>query len=238
MKTLLHKAESRGFFDHGWLQTHHTFSFADYYDPDRMHFGMLRVLNDDIIAPDMGFGTHPHDNMEIVSIPIHGALAHSDSKGHEQVILEDDVQVMSAGTGLYHSEYNHSETEPTNFLQLWIFPDAAGHTPRYEQKHFPKTGRKNTLQTIVSPEKNNGALWLNQDAWLHLADLDNGKSLDYRRHTPGNGVYLFVIEGQIKAGNETVDRRDGLGIWETDSFSIRANADSRILLVEVPMGQE
>jgi len=234
-KKIIHKADSRGYFDYGWLKTNHTFSFSNYYDPERVNFGMLRVLNDDIVAAGQGFGTHPHNDMEIASIPLTGALAHKDSTGTEEVIKPNEVQVMSAGTGILHSEYNHSKDEETNFLQLWIIPDKKGHNPRYDQKTFNPEERKNKFLNIVSPDKNNGNLWLNQDAHLSIIDLEKSKSINYKLNTNGNGVYIFLIEGNISVEDETLSKRDGIGIWETEEFSISAIEDSQILLIEVPM---
>jgi len=235
MKKIIYKADSRGYFDYGWLKTNHTFSFSNYYDPERVNFGMLRVLNDDFVVAGQGFGTHPHNDMEIVSIPLSGALAHKDNTGTEEVITPNEVQVMSAGTGILHSEYNHSKDKETNFLQLWIFPDKKGHMPRYNQKFFDLDERKNNLQFIVTPEKKNDNLWLNQDAYLSLVDLEKDKSINYKVHTQGNGVYLFLIDGKVSAVEELLSKRDGIGIWEIDGFSISAIEDSQILLVEVPM---
>ena len=237
MKKIIHKADSRGYFDYGWLKTNHTFSFSNYYDPERVNFGMLRVLNDDFVAPGQGFGIHPHNDMEIVTIPLDGALAHKDSTGSEGVIYPDEVQIMSAGTGIRHSEYNHLQNGESNFLQLWIFPDKKGHKPRYNQKSFNTEERKNKFQFIVSTERKDDKLWLNQDAHLSLTDLEKNQSLIYNIHTKGNGVYLFLIEGGISIGEETLSKRDGIGLWETDEFSITANEDSQILLIEVPMGE-
>lgn len=235
MKTIIHKAESRGHFDYGWLKTYHTFSFSSYQDSERVNFGMLRVLNDDTIEGGQGFGTHPHNDMEIVTVPLEGALAHKDSTGSEGVIYPDEIQVMSAGTGIQHSEFNHLPDGTTKLLQLWIFPNKKGHEPRYGQKFFESEERKNKLQYIVTPEKKDGNLWLNQDAYLSLTDLEKDKSLSYKVHTKGNGVYLFLIDGKISVGNEKLSKRDGIGIWETDEFSITANSDSKLLLIEVPM---
>jgi redox-sensitive bicupin YhaK (pirin superfamily) len=235
MKKIIHKADSRGYFDHGWLKTHHSFSFGSWYDPNRMGFGKLRVLNDDIVAPKQGFGTHPHDNMEIVSIPLKGELAHKDSTGHEEVIRPNDVQVMSAGTGIRHSEYNYSDAKSVNFLQIWILPDGRGHEPRYDQKSFNPAERKNKFQAVVTPNKENGSLWLNQDAYFSLVDIDEGNSLEYSLHAKGNGVYFFVIDGDIKVADEKLGKRDGIGIWETNKISIQAISTSQILLIEVPM---
>lgn len=234
MKTLLHKADSRGFADHGWLKTNHTFSFANYYNPERVHFGALRVLNDDIILGGQGFGTHPHDNMEIISIPIYGALAHKDSMGHVQAIHADEIQVMSAGTGITHSEYNHSETDPANFLQIWIFPREKGLKPRYDQIQFDPNEFRNTLKTVVNPD-HEGGLFIQQDAWISLCDLDEGLKLEYKLRKEGNGVYFFLIEGSMKIGNEILEQRDGLGIWESNNIGIQAKTKSRLLVLEVPM---
>jgi redox-sensitive bicupin YhaK (pirin superfamily) len=235
MKKIIHKADSRGYFDFGWLKTNHTFSFGNYYDPERVNFGMLRVLNDDIVAGGEGFGTHPHKDMEIVSIPLRGALAHKDSTGTEKAIVPDEVQVMSAGTGILHSEYNHSKENETNFLQIWILPDKKGHEPRYNQKSFDALERKNKLQFIVTPEKKEDNLWLNQDAYFSLVDLEKDKSINYKIHTKGNGVYLFVIEGMISVVDEALSKRDGIGIWEVDSLSVSATVDTKLLFIEVPM---
>jgi hypothetical protein len=235
MKKIIHGADTRGYFDYGWLKTNHTFSFSSYYDPERVNFGMLLVLNDDIVSAGQGFGTHPHNCMEIVSIPLSGALAHKDSTGTEEVIYPNDVQVMSAGTGILHSEYNYFKDKETNFLQLWIFPDKKGHQSRYDQKSFNPKERKNKLLTFVSPNENNGNLWLNQDAYLSMTDIEKDKSLDYMIHTKSNGVYIFLIEGNISIADVVLTKRDGMGIWDTGDFSIKANKNSQILLIEVPM---
>jgi len=235
MKKIIHKANSRGHFDYGWLKTYHTFSFSNYYDPERVNFGMLRVLNDDEIEGGQGFGTHPHNDMEIVTIPLEGAVAHKDSTGGEGVIYPDEIQVMSAGTGILHSEFNHLNDGTTKLLQLWIFPDKKGHKPRYDQKFFDSEERKNKLQFIVTPEKKDDNLWLNQDAYLSLTDLEKDKSINYKVHTKGNGVYLFLIDGEISVAGEALSKRDGIGIYETDEFSITAIKYSQILLIEIPM---
>lgn len=236
MNKTIHRASTRGYFNYGWLKTNHTFSFNEYYNPDRMGFGKLRVLNDDFVAPGQGFGTHPHKDMEIVSIPLSGELAHKDSTGSEGVILPDDVQVMSAGTGILHSEYNHSNKTETNFLQLWIFPDRKGHKPRYDQKSFNPEDRKNKILNIVSPfNKNNGKLWLNQEAYLSMTDLDKSKSVNYKIHTKGNGVYIFVINGLVSVTDEKLSGRDGIGITDTDEIILKAEDDTSALIIEVPM---
>lgn len=234
MKTVVHKSETRGYYDYGWLKTRHTFSFNRYYNPERMNFGALRVLNDDIVAGGEGFGTHPHDNMEIISIPIKGIMAHKDSTGHEQTIKPGEVQIMSAGTGLTHSEYNFSGDEDLNFLQIWIFPEKRNIKPRYDQKAFPVSGRNNSMLTVVGPE-DNATLWINQKAWLSLGHRKEEGHLDYMIRKPGHGVYLFVIEGQVKTGEITLNRRDGAGIYDTDSLDIETAGNTEVVLIEVPM---
>jgi hypothetical protein len=235
MKTTIHKADSRGLAEHGWLTSRHTFSFAGYHNPERMRFGLLRVLNDDIVQAGEGFGTHPHDNMEIVSIPLSGELAHKDSTGTKEVIKTGDVQIMSAGSGLTHSEFNNSQTEPVNFLQIWVFPKERDIKPRYEQKSFPREERINKIQTVVSPEKSEGSLWINQDAKFSLASPEKGKSLIYGAANPASGIYVFVIEGNIDAAGEKLGKRDAIGIEEADKVELTANEDSEILIIEVPM---
>lgn len=234
MKKVLHKADSRGVANHGWLQSRHTFSFAGYYNPERMHFGALRVLNDDIVTGGKGFGKHPHDNMEIVSIPLAGALEHKDSMGTKQVIKTGDVQIMSAGTGVAHSEYNHSATKPVNFLQIWVFPKEKNIKPRYEQKTFSAADRAGSVQTVVSPEKGQG-VWINQDAWFSLADLKAGKAVEYKMHLPNQGVYVFVLEGSAEVAGEKLGKRDAIGISATDNFSLSTDGSAELLLMEVPM---
>lgn len=235
MKTIVHKADSRGYADHGWLKSYHTFSFAGYHNPERVRFGLLRVLNDDIVEPGMGFGAHPHDNMEIVSIPLSGSLAHKDSTGSERVINTGDVQIMSAGSGLYHSEYNASKKDPVNFLQIWVFPKERDIEPGYDQKTFAVNERLNKFQIVVSPAGNDSALWINQDAYFSLAKLEKGNELEYDVKHKGNGAYLFVIEGDVIAAGENLAKRDAAGISETGSFNIKAESDSEILVIEVPM---
>ena len=237
MNKTIHKAGSRGYFDHGWLKTYHTFSFAGFYDPERVRFGLLRVLNDDIIEAGMGFGTHPHDNMEIVTIPLKGELAHKDSMGTKQTIKPGEIQAMSAGSGLTHSEFNNSNTEEINLLQIWVFPKERDIEPRYEQKVFKTEERKNKFQTVVSPEKTNGAMWINQNAYFSLAELDKDKELGYMIKHKGNGAYIFVIEGSIETAGETLNRRDGMGIDGIDELSIKSLENSEILLIDVPMHQ-
>lgn len=234
--TVLHKASSRGHANHGWLDSHHSFSFANYYNPDRMHFGVLRVLNDDRVDAGMGFGTHPHDNMEIISIPLEGDLEHKDSMGNTAVIKKGDIQVMSAGTGIYHSEYNKNKDQLTKFLQIWVYPNKKNVTPRYDQITLNEADRHNKLQQILSPDVNDEGVWLHQDAWFHLGKFDKDFTTEYKLRKSGNGIYAFVIKGDINIGSVTLNERDALGIWDTASINITANAqDAELLLIEVPM---
>ncbi len=234
--TVLHKAETRGHANHGWLDSHHTFSFANYHNPDRMHFGVLRVLNDDRVDAGMGFGTHPHDNMEIISIPLEGDLEHKDSMGNTAVIKKGDIQVMSAGTGIQHSEYNRNSDKLTKFLQIWVFPNKRNVEPRYDQITLNEAERHNKLQQILSPNPEDEGVWIHQDAWFHLGKFDSGVTTEYKLKKEGNGIYAFVLEGDFTIGNITLNRRDGLGIWDTDSIALKADSqDAEILLMEVPM---
>ncbi len=235
MKTIIHPADSRGKANHGWLNSHHTFSFANYYDPTRMHFGMLRVLNDDIVDGGKGFGTHPHDNMEIISIPLKGDLEHKDSMGNVAVIKQNDVQVMSAGTGIYHSEYNKNADSKVNFLQIWVFPKEKNIQPRYQQITFNPEDRVNKLQQVVTPAKGEDGVWINQDAWFHLGNMKKDFKTEYSMKKKGNGVYAFVLEGDVKINDQQLHKRDGFGIWDVDAFSITADSDAEILLMDVPM---
>jgi hypothetical protein len=235
MKTVLHKANTRGHASHGWLDSHHTFSFASYYNPERIHFGALRVLNDDFVSGGMGFGKHPHDNMEIVSIPLSGDLEHADSMGNIAVIKQNDVQIMSAGTGVVHSEKNRNHDKPVKFLQIWIIPKAKNIEPRYEQKTFDPSTRINKLQEVISPVKSSEGLWINQDAWFHLGNFKSGNKSNYSLKQKGNGLYFFVLEGDVSVGDQKLSRRDGLGIYDIDSVTISADSDSEVLLMEVPM---
>lgn len=235
MKTTLHKAETRGRASHGWLDSHHTFSFAGYHNPTRMHFGLLRVLNDDIVKGGMGFGQHPHDNMEIISIPLRGALEHRDNTGGHAIIKSGEVQIMSAGSGIAHSEKNASSSDDVNFLQIWVFPKERNIQPRYEQRVFSKADRLNKLQTVVAPQKEGGALWINQDSWFSLTNLTKGSALDYTLRRSGNGIYLFVIDGEVTVADLTLMRRDGLGISDTDKITLQASKDAEVLIMEVPM---
>lgn len=232
---ILHKASTRGRADHGWLQSWHTFSFAGYYQPDRVHFGALRVLNDDTVAPGMGFGTHPHDNMEIISIPLEGDLEHKDSMGNTSVIRHGDIQVMSAGTGIRHSEYNRNRDKQVKFLQIWVFPDKRDVEPRYDQITLNLADRKNTFQQVLSPNPDDAGVWIHQQAWFHLADFETGFSKTYEFKKPGNGLYVFVLSGSLKVDGELLETRDGYGVWDTDKVVITAESQAEFLLMEVPM---
>lgn len=236
MKTILHKADTRGHADHGWLNSYHTFSFAGYYDPQRIHFGALRVLNDDTVAAGMGFGAHPHDNMEIISIPTFGDLQHKDTMGNTQVIKQGDVQVMSAGTGIEHSEKNKNNDKEVRFFQIWVFPNKKNVKPGYDQKNFQDAEIKNKLLTIVSPiGTNDGGVQIYQDAWFSLGKFDKDFSTNYQLKKKENGVYAFVIEGDVTINGEKLNRRDGLGITEADKLEIKADSDAELLLMEVPV---
>lgn len=234
MKTILHKANDRGHANHGWLDAHHSFSFGGWYNPEKIHFGKLRVLNDDIVKAGYGFGEHPHDNMEIITIPLKGALEHKDNAGGHGVIQKNDVQVMSAGSGIKHSEFNHSKTEDVNLFQLWIMTNKKNAAPRYDQKTFNPDERKNSFQNIVAPFGTDG-LWIYQDAWLSLANIDENNEISYKIKKEGNGVYVFVIDGEIEIAGNNLLKRDAIGISETDEIKIKTNSFSEILLVEVPM---
>lgn len=234
--TVLHKAATRGHANHGWLDSHHTFSFANYHNPDRMHFGVLRVLNDDRVNAGKGFGTHPHDNMEIISIPLEGTLEHKDSMGTTAVIQKGDIQVMSAGTGIQHSEYNKNSDLETKFLQIWVYPNKRNVAPRYDQLTIDQTKGHNRLQQILSPNPDDEGVWIHQDAWFHTGRFDDGLTTDYILRKKGNGVYAFVLKGDITIGNVLLNERDGLGMWDVDSITITSSSqDAELLLMEVPM---
>ena len=235
MKAILHKAGTRGSAEHGWLSSRHTFSFAHYHDPQRMGFGMLRVINDDVVQPGMGFGTHPHRNMEIISIPLVGELRHQDSMGNMQHIKAGEVQIMSAGTGLTHSEYNGSESEIVNFLQIWVLPKEKNIEPCYDQRLFPSNERQGRLQNIVSPDPEDDGILINQDAWFWLRDFEVGQSDRYTVKKPANGVYFFVLEGAITIAGEQLERRDGVGVEDASNIDLTATADCQLLIMDVPM---
>ena len=235
--TVLHKANTRGHADHGWLNAYHSFSFASWYNPDRVQFGMLRVLNDDTVAAGMGFGTHPHDNMEIITIPLEGDLAHKDSMGNTEVIKTGDVQVMSAGTGIQHSEFNPNADQQTKLFQIWVFPKYRNVTPRYQQITLDVTEQKNNFAQILSPKADDAGVWIYQDAWFYLADFDKGFSKTYSINKEGNGMYVFVISGTITVDGQELETRDGLGIWNFNELEFVATSNAKFLLMEIPMEQ-
>ena len=234
MKTILHKASERGHASHGWLNSYHSFSFAGFHDPQKIHFGALRVLNDDTVKPGFGFSKHPHDNMEIVSIPLYGDLEHKDSTGRHEIIRQNDVQIMSAGSGIEHSEVNANKDREVKFLQVWVFPKEKNITPKYEQKTFNPADRQNKILTVVAPDDAN-AVWPNQDAWFSLGNLNKDFETNYSIKKDGNGVYAFVIEGDVTINDQQLNKRDALGIWETNEINIKANSNAEILLIDVPM---
>ncbi|MBY0476227.1 MAG: pirin family protein [Chitinophagaceae bacterium] len=235
MKTILHKATTRGHANHGWLNSYHSFSFAGYYNPERIHFGALRVLNDDSVAAGMGFGTHPHDNMEIISIPLSGDLKHKDSMGNETIIKQGDIQVMSAGTGISHSEMNANKDKEVKFLQIWVFPNKKNVQPRYGQITLDEAKMKNNLLQVLSPDADDEGVWIHQDAWFSLGNLEKGITKEYQLKGTNSGVYAFVLEGDVTINAEALNTRDGLAISETDTLNITADTDARLLLMEVPM---
>ena len=236
MKQVLHLAQERGSANHGWLNSHHSFSFANYYNPQKMNFGLLRVLNDDTVAPGMGFGKHPHDNMEIISIPLQGDLEHEDSMGNKAVIREGEIQAMSAGTGIFHSEYNASKSDEVKFLQIWIFPREKDVAPRYDQIVLPDLSKANTLHQVLSPNPDDAGIWVHQDAWFNMGTFDNGASQSYDIKRSNNGVYAFIIDGSFEIEGQKLNKRDALGLWETDAIQIKSlEAGSRLLLIDVPM---
>ncbi|MDQ3192254.1 MAG: pirin family protein [Bacteroidota bacterium] len=235
MGKILYPANERGFADHGWLQAKHSFSFADYYDPNKIHFGQLRVLNDDIVAPGMGFAQHPHENMEIITLILKGALEHKDSMGHVSVIKQGEVQIMSAGKGITHSEYNHSKTEPVNLLQIWVFPKIKNIEPRYDQKIFSINDRINKFQTIISPEKEDNKMWINQDAYFSLCHLKAGETIQYNLKNIKNAVYLFVMEGKAEVAKETLNNRDAIGVTGAETTTIKSHVDTDFLIIELPI---
>ena len=234
MKTIIHKADTRGHANYGWLDTHYTFSFANYYNPERVNFGALRVINDDYIAGGQGFDRHPHDNMEIITIPLEGALEHEDSMGNKFVVRKNDVQIMSAGTGIFHSEYNSLPDKPVRLFQIWVFPEKKNITPRYDQKTYRHEDRKNKWQRIVSPNEPE-AVWINQDAYFSLIDMDENTEATYDFKSTKNGAYIFVIEGSLALDGTQLDRRDGMGVWDTSSITLKATKPSEVLLMEIPM---
>ena len=235
MKTILHKAETRGHQDHGWLEANHSFSFANYYHPERMHFGVIRVLNDDVIAPGKGFGMHPHDNMEIISIPLEGALQHKDNMGNEATIKQGDIQVMSAGTGVFHSEFNAKQDTSVKLLQIWLYPNQKDVQPRYGQLTINQELMQNKFAQILSPNLDDEGVWIYQNAWFHLGHFSARKDISYQLKNPKNGVYAFILEGEVTIENQKLSKRDALGLWETPQIQISTGSHSKILLLEVPM---
>jgi redox-sensitive bicupin YhaK (pirin superfamily) len=236
MKTIEHKSSSRGYMDHGWLKTNHSFSFANYYNPEKMRFGVLRVLNDDYLAGGKGFGFHPHDNMEIITIMLEGELRHQDSMGNSEVLRENEVQVMSAGSGIQHSEFNNLPDKELNLLQIWIYPEKKDIKPTYSQTIFLSDDRIDKWQRIVSPIGNDG-LTINQQTYISRSELSEGSELSYDFHSSENGAYVFVISGNIRIGDSILNTRDSLGVWDTNNLEIKAESNSDILLIEVPMGE-
>jgi len=235
MKKVIHPANERGNANHGWLQANHSFSFASYYNPAKMNFGVLRVLNDDTVAPGMGFGTHPHENMEIITIPTEGALAHKDSMDNEEVIYSGDIQVMSAGTGIQHSEYNASKVAVVKLFQIWIIPSQQNVTPRYQQITLNPADSLNQWQQIVSPNQQDAGVWIHQNAWMHIANFTEDKSVNYAVKNKGNGAYVLIINGEASIDTTILNNRDAIGIWEAEEFVIHAKAGTRILVIDVPM---
>ncbi|MEC3875629.1 pirin family protein [Chryseobacterium salviniae] len=234
--SVIHKADTRGKADHGWLVSHHTFSFANYHNPERMHFGVLRVLNDDKVEAGRGFGTHPHDNMEIISIPLEGDLEHKDSMGNTAVIRSGDIQVMSAGTGIMHSEFNKNQDQLVKFLQIWVYPNKRNVTPRYDQITLDKTKSKNKFQQILSPNPDDEGVWIHQDAWFHLGSFQNNSETTYQIKKKSNGVYAFIIKGSAEIEGQKLEERDGFGVWDISDLQIKATSENtEILLMEVPM---
>ena len=235
MKSVLHKANTRGHANHGWLDTHHTFSFAGYRDPCHMGFRSLRVINEDRVAPGKGFGAHEHRDMEIVSIPLEGDLEHKDSLGNVAVIRKGEVQVMSAGTGVRHSEFNRNRDREVAFLQIWIVPEREGVEPRYGQVELDPDPGTGAWQAVIGPEGGEAALWIHQDAWFHLGSFASGTTARYTLKNPDHGLYLFVLEGDLDSGGQRLGTRDALGVWETPYLDLDFRSDARVLAIEVPM---
>lgn len=235
MSYTIHKSETRGHANHGWLNAKHSFSFASWYNPDRIQFGALRVLNDDIVAPAMGFGKHPHENMEIITIPLKGSLRHEDSMGFSEVIHAGEVQVMSAGKGIYHSEYNASKDEEINLFQIWIFPNKQNIEPRYDQINYNWEDAHNQFLQLVSPNSDDEGTWIYQDAWIHIAQISESQTITYQLKNPKNGVYFMNIEGELNVLGQELAPRDALGVWNEDEIEVSAKTNARILAIEVPM---
>ena len=235
MKTIVHKAESRGHANHGWLNSYHSFSFAQYYNPEKMNFGALRVLNDDTVAPKMGFSSHPHDNMEIISIPLEGDLEHKDSMGTVSIIKQGDIQVMSAGKGITHSEKNKNHDAEVKFLQIWVIPNTQNVEPRYDQIKISDLLQPNTFTQILSPDEKDQGVWIHQNAWFYLGEFDQNITKSYTLKDSTNGLYVFVLEGGATINEHQLEKRDGMGIWDVEKFNITTSPNSKLLLMEVPM---
>jgi len=234
-QTILHKANTRNIADHGWLKSFQTFSFGMNYDPDRVQFGALRVLNDDIVDGGKGFGEHPHDNMEIISISLEGSLQHEDSMQNVAIIEPGEIQVMSAGTGIYHQEFNKNSDQPVKFLQIWLFPNQRNVSPRYQQKRYDTLLKPNEFTQILSPEKDASSVWIYQDAWFNIGKFEAGVKLTHPLKNKDNGIYVFVIKGSLKINGQELEERDGYGLWETESIEVETLTTAEILLMEVPM---
>ena len=235
MKTIYHAANSRGDANHGWLKSKHTFSFANYHNPERMGFGALRVINDDFVIGGQGFGKHSHRDMEIISIPLSGKLGHGDNIGNQGTIETGEIQVMSAGTGITHSEMNGDANEPVKFLQIWVIPDKMGVTPRYQQVRMDEHMQANEFNQVLSPKADDAGVWIHQNAWFHMGNFHKGVTQTYDLKDVNNGVYVLVLEGSVTINGNTLATRDGLGVWDTKSFTMDADEDARVLLMEVPM---
>ena len=235
MKSVIHKANTRGHANHGWLNSYHSFSFANYYNPERMNFGVLRVLNDDQVSAGKGFGTHPHSNMEIISIPLSGDLEHKDSMGNTTIIKEGDIQVMSAGTGIQHSEFNKNLDQEVRFLQIWVIPNKQNVTPRYDQIPLKDVEIENEFYQILSPNENDKGVWIHQDAWFNIGDFKKETSTSYKLNNTNNGVYAFVLEGELSINGQNLEKRDGFGVWEESELKIETKSNTKVLLMEVPL---
>ena len=235
MKTIYHAADSRGDANHGWLKSKHTFSFANYHNPDRMGFGALRVINDDFVIGGQGFGKHSHRDMEIISIPLSGKLGHGDNIGNNGIIETGEIQVMSAGTGITHSEMNGDDKEEVKFLQIWVIPNKMNVEPRYQQVRMDDILKPNEFNQVLSPNADDAGVWIHQDAWFSMGDFGQGVTQTYQLKDPNNGVYVFVISGKVVVNGNTLDTRDGLGVWDTKNFTMDVIDDAKVLLMEVPM---
>ncbi|MHA7110919.1 pirin family protein [Sunxiuqinia elliptica] len=236
MNVVLYRSESRGAADHGWLKSRHTFSFANYYCPSRLNFGALRVLNDDWVEPKMGFGTHPHDNMEIITIVHDGQLEHKDSMGNGSIIRRGEVQVMSAGSGITHSEFNPSKDEVVNLFQIWLFPNKQNVTPRYDQAYFSDEALENNWKMIISPDGEKQSMWIQQDAWLYLGEFEEGQTIRYTPKNSQNGLFIMVVEGEVELDEYVLSKRDAAGLTEVgEQLELEATAKSKLMLLEVPM---